>query len=118
MEDRLPTKLWIDALIRRVQTDGASAFVLQRGDSERGEVLIKISSLNGEARLLRPAIDMDGTRIMLDLTAQGVGPIEAEIDDYLRRARDRDQDLWVIEIEDRDARTFVTEPIRSGFRSF
>ncbi|MEO1028038.1 MAG: DUF1491 family protein [Pseudomonadota bacterium] len=118
MPDRLPTKLWIDGLIRRVQSDAAAAFVLHKGDEDRGEILIKISSLDGQARLLRPATDMDGTRIVLDMTQQGIGPDEAEIDAYILKARDRDTDLWVIEIEDPAARSFVTEPIRSGFKSF
>lgn len=118
MDTQLPAKLWIDALIRQAQIDGAAAFVLQKGDPERGDILVKIAHLDRTARLLRPATDMDGSRIVLDLTAQGIGPDEPDIDDYVRRARERDRDLWVVEIEDRDARTFVTEPIRDDYTSF
>lgn len=111
MTVRLPTSLWVDALIRRVSLGGASAFVLQRGDAERGDVLVKLALLDRTARLFSPSMDMDGNRVFLDLVVQGVGPEEAVIDDYVVRARKRDSDLWVVEIEDRDGRHFLTEPV-------
>ena len=42
MEDRLPSWLWVDALVRRVQVAGASCFIVQKGDRERGDVIIKV----------------------------------------------------------------------------
>ena len=110
-EERLPTKVWVDALVRRVQVAGASAFVLQRGDESRGDVLIKVSDLTGLARAYVPRTSMEGTRIFVDLESQGVGPDETAVDDYVRRTADRDRDLWVIEIEDRDGRHFLTERV-------
>lgn len=110
-EERLPTKVWIDALVRRVQVAGASAFILQRGDEARGDVLIKVSELNGTARAYVPRTSMEGARIFVDLEGQGVGPDETGVDDYLRRTAERDRDLWVLEIEDRDGRHFLTEPV-------
>jgi hypothetical protein len=35
------------------------------------------------------------------------------VDVYLNKARQRDSDLWVIEIEDRDMRHFLTETVES-----
>lgn len=110
-EERLPTKVWVDALVRRVQVAGASAFILQRGDDSRGDVLVKVSDLSGMARAYVPRTSMEGTRIFVDLESQGVGPDEAGVDDYVRRTAERDRDLWVIEIEDRDGRHFLTEPV-------
>ncbi|MEM7639956.1 MAG: DUF1491 family protein [Pseudomonadota bacterium] len=110
-EERLPTKVWVDALVRRVQVAGASAFILQRGDESRGDVLVKVSDLNGMARAYVPRTSMEGTRIFVDLESQGVGPDEAGVDDYVRRTAERDGDLWVIEIEDRDGRHFLTEHV-------
>ncbi len=111
--ERLPTHLWVDALIRRAEVAGASAFVIQKGDASRGDVLIKVADLKGEARVYVPRTSMEGERIFVDLAAQGVGPDEAGADDYVRRARSRDSDLWVIEIEDRDARHFITETVEN-----
>ena len=110
-DERLPTKVWVDALVRRVQIAGAAAFVLQRGDESRGDVLIKVSDLQGAARVYAPRTSMEGERIFVDLESQNIGPAETDADDYVRRARERDSDLWVVEIEDRDGRHFLTERV-------
>jgi hypothetical protein len=112
-EERLPTWVWVDALVRRVQVAGASCFILQKGDRERGDVIVKVADLQGRARVYVPRTSMEGTRIFSDVRLQGVGESEAEADDYVRRARSRDSDLWVIEIEDREARHFLTEEIEA-----
>lgn len=109
-DERLPTQVWVEALMRRAQVAGASAFVLQRGEASRGDVLIKVAHLNGEAHAFVPRTSMEGERVFVDLTAQGVGPEEADVDAYVARARDRDRDLWIVEIEDREGRHFLTEP--------
>lgn len=112
-EERLPSWLWVDALIRRTEVAGASCFVLQKGDRERGDVLVKVADLKGGARAYVPRTSMDGERIFSDVRLQGVDETEAGIDAYVRRARDRDSDLWVLEIEDRAGRHFLTEPVET-----
>lgn len=111
--DRLPTDLWANALLRRAQIAGASAFIVQKGDASRGDVLIKVADLQGQARAYVPRTNLEGERVFVDLMVQGVGPEEAVVDDYLQKSKARDSDLWVIEIEDRDARHFLTEPVES-----
>ena len=108
---RLPTKVWVDALLRRVQGAGASVFVLQRGDTSRGDVLIKVTDLKGAAHVYSPRITMEGERIFANLESQSIGPDEMSADAYLQRARDRDRDLWVVEIEDPEMRHFLTERV-------
>ena len=110
-DERLPTQTWVEALIRRAQVAGAAAFILQRGDASRGDVLIKVANLQGEARAYVPRTSMEGERIFVDLSHQNVGPDEVSVDAYLTRAKVRDSDLWVVEIEDREARHFLTEPV-------
>ncbi len=110
-DERLPTKTWVEALIRRAQLEGAGVFVLQKGDEARGDVLLKVADLQGQARAYVPRTSMDGKRIFVDLHSQQVGPDEASVDDYVQRARQRDSDLWIVEIEDRQARHFLTEPV-------
>jgi hypothetical protein len=98
--DRLPTRLWIEALIRRAEVAGSSAFVV-----------IMVARLDGTAAAYLPSMSLDGDRMFLNLAAQGIGPDEASVDAYLTRARGRDSDLWIVEIEDRQGRHFLTEPV-------
>ncbi|MEM9740818.1 MAG: DUF1491 family protein [Pseudomonadota bacterium] len=112
MNGRLPTGLWADALLRRVQNAGAAAFVIQKGDGERGDVLIKVATLDGGAVAYVPSINFEtGDRHFVDLAARGIDKTEQAIDAYILRARARDLDLWVIEIEDREGRHFLTESV-------
>lgn len=111
---RLSAGLWVDALVRRASVAGASAFIVQKGDAERGDVLVKLAHLDRTARLFAPSMDLEGNRIFLDLVVQGVGPDETEIDAYIERARARDGDLWVVEIEDREGRHFLIEAVKSS----
>ncbi len=117
MDARLPTRLWAEALIRRAETVGAAGFVVQKGDASRGDVLIKVATLNGQARLYMPGMGMDGMRIFVDLETQGIGPDEKDVDAYVARARDRDRDLWVVEIEDREGRHFLVEEVQAASTS-
>ncbi|MEL6324002.1 MAG: DUF1491 family protein [Pseudomonadota bacterium] len=108
---RLPTKLWVDALLRRANLSGAGGFVLRSGDADRGDVLVKVATLDGEAALYAPGTSLEGARIFLNLALQGVGPAEGEVDAYIERARSRDPDIWIVEIEDKLGRHFLTEPV-------
>lgn len=116
MEARLPTHVWVGALIRRVQAAGASAFVIQHGDEDRGDVLVKVARLDGTASAYIPGMGLSGERVFIDLASQDIGPAEREVDAYIARACDRDPDLWVIEIEDREGRHFLTETVEDTSR--
>ena len=111
VDARRSTQVWVDALLRRVQVAGASVFVLQRGDESRGDVLIKVTDLKGAAQVYTPRLTMEGERVFANLEAQSIGPDEASADAYLRRAKERDRDLWVVEIEDPEMRHFLTERV-------
>jgi hypothetical protein len=97
--DRLPTRLWIEALVRRAQLSGAGAFVVQHGDDDRGDVLIKVARLDGKAAAYAPSMSLEGERIFLNLAMQGIGPDEASVDEYVQRAK--------------EGRTFLTEPVEN-----
>ncbi|MAK62791.1 MAG: hypothetical protein CMK09_17620 [Ponticaulis sp.] len=113
MNDRLPTSLWVDALVRRVSLGGASAFVVSRGDRERGDVVVKVNSLDGRAALLVPSPLMSESRSFDWLPVPGKLVPDDEVEELVRRRRSYDPDLWVIEIEDKQARHFLTETVNS-----
>ncbi|MES1202497.1 MAG: DUF1491 family protein [Pseudomonadota bacterium] len=109
--EELKTWIWAQALIRRAQVSGAFATVARRGDSDAGAVLVKVAMMNGKAKLFAPAQDGEGERIWLNLSQGALGEEEAAIDAYARKRGETDPDLWVIEIEDRHGRHFLTEPV-------
>ncbi|MBX3509981.1 MAG: DUF1491 family protein [Hyphomonadaceae bacterium] len=110
----LKTDFWVSALIRRAQIGGAFAAVARKGDTDAGAVLVKVASLDGRARLYAPARAGEGERVWLDLSAGSLGDEEAAVDAYARKRADVDPDLWVVEIEDRQARHFLEERIDKG----
>ncbi|MDD3019578.1 MAG: DUF1491 family protein [Alphaproteobacteria bacterium] len=97
---RLPTSLWVDAHLRRLNEQGKSYYIVNKGAFAAGTVLIKISLLDGTARLLSQIRNMEGELGWMAALKQDVTP-EQEVDGYIQRALSRDPDLWVIEIEDR-----------------
>ena len=101
----LATDVWVGALIRRAQLGGAFATVARHGDPRAGAVLVKIyDSANRTARLYSEATGPDGDRLWMR-------PLDTEVDAYIERQAHFDSDLWVVEIEDREGRHFLTEKV-------
>jgi len=106
----LKTHIWAPALIRRAEGAGAYAAVIKKGDPDSGTAMIKVRTLDGNAVLYRPIRNMEGTRVWLPK-----GPdTEREIDLYINKQIDDDPDLWIIEVEDREGRSFLTEGIEGS----
>lgn len=110
----LKSDIWVGALIRRAQAAGAFAAVARRGDRDAGDVIVKVAKLDGTARLYAASINVEGETIWLDLSAGSLGDREADVDAYARRRGETDPDLWVVEIEDRAGRHFLTEPVQKS----
>jgi hypothetical protein len=107
-EPRVKTSIWAAALIRRAEVNGASAFVTKKGDPDSGAVLVKVSLLNGTARVWSAGYGDEGQRRWVKATGAEVVP-DSVAEDYIARAKSRDSDLWVVEVEDRAGRDFLTE---------
>ena len=108
----LSTDIWVSALIRRAEIGGAFGVVVRKGDARAGAVLVKVlNRTDGTARLYAEATRMDGERVWMQpqLTDQ-----EQDLDRYIERAARIDPDVWVVEIEDRDGRHFLTEPVEKA----
>ncbi len=97
----LPTQLYIDAHLRRLTGQGVPYYISHRGNAAGGVILLKIVNIleGWHVRLLLRQRDiMSGElgwmRVFTDRDVE-----ESEADAYIRRAVDRDPDLWVIEIE-------------------
>jgi hypothetical protein len=105
--ESLRTEIWVSALIRRAQIGGAFATVAARGDPDAGAVVVKVNFLDGRARAFAPALDAEGQRTWIDPLGGEAAEPESRVEDYLRRRRERDPDLWIVEIDDRHGRSFI-----------
>ncbi|MFT3725367.1 MAG: DUF1491 family protein [Hyphomonadaceae bacterium] len=108
MPREISASLWVSALLRRASTGGAFATIVHRGDEERGDVLVKVTRARGEAVLFAPAFNPEGPTEFEQLKAED----EAGVDFLISKRLKLDRDLWVIEIEDREGRHFLTEKVR------
>jgi len=107
---RLKAAFFVKAHIRLCASRGVTATVVRHGDDDAGNVLIKINSLDGRACVLEPATNVDGARVWMRIT--GADPVDdTQADAAIARALKRDSDIWVLEIEDRDGRHFLSEPV-------
>ncbi|HVV27324.1 MAG TPA: DUF1491 family protein [Rhizomicrobium sp.] len=106
---RLKAGIFVRALIRRAQVAGASAFVLRSGAEEAGAIIIRVSRLDGTTLVLNQARDGRGAPVW----AQPLGgwTADARATEWCARQVGFDPDLWIVEIEDREGRAFVDEPI-------
>jgi hypothetical protein len=70
--------------------------------------VVKVSRVRGQARLYVPAFNPDGPAAFERLAADS----ESDVDALIEKRLKADRDLWVIEIEDREGRHFLTETVR------
>ncbi len=106
MSPRLASGVWVSAYLVRLRLADIPVYVTAKGDAEAGAVVVKVALLDGTARAYERRSDlMSGARAWM-LFAEGP---EVEVDTQLARARARDPDLWVIELEDRAGRTLLDE---------
>ncbi|MFN3823779.1 MAG: DUF1491 family protein [Pseudorhodobacter sp.] len=106
MGPRLTADFWVRAYLARLRLADIPAFVVAKGDVTAGAVLVKLSTLDGQARAFQRSFDiMSGARVWIVL-AEGDEP---NVDAAIGRQRGFDPDLWVIEVEDRAGRTLLEE---------
>jgi hypothetical protein len=107
---RLRSDIFVAALIRRAETQGAVAMLRRRGAAEAGAIFVKLDRLDGRAALFGPAPQSEEPPEGVDRffarmhAGEWIDPADAE--DRLKREAAFDPDLWIVEIEDREGRAF------------
>lgn len=107
MTPRLTARFWVDAYLARLRLADISAFITAHGDDTAGAILVKLNTLDGQARALTRGFDLaTGGRNWTELASGD----EAEVDRAIAAQRRFDPDLWVIEVEDRAGRHLLGTP--------
>jgi hypothetical protein len=107
---RVTTSLWVSALIRRVQAAGSMATVIHKGAAEAGAVFLIVSDLEGSNSFYGPAPQTEyGSDGGLERRFECLRDIStvSQVEQKIERERNFDPDIWVVEIEDRQGRTFI-----------
>jgi hypothetical protein len=106
---RLRTDFWVAALRRRAEAAGAFISVARRGAAEAGAVFVLVDRRDGRFDLYGPAPqsvfdDKPSDRLFSLLIHEGP-------EDTMRARMEQeskfDPDLWLIDIEDREGRSFL-----------
>ncbi len=111
MVERLRSDFWVAAHIRRCFVENVVAMLRRRGAAEAGAVWVKVDHLDGTAVLYAPApqsaFEARGIeRLFVRAHAdEAIGSGEAE--SRLSRETRFDPDLWIVEVEDRQGRSFL-----------
>jgi len=104
---RLTAEFWVHAYLSRLRVYDIPAFVTAHGDDTAGAVLVKLNTLDGQARAFHRTFDLTSGGRKWDTLAEGV---EADVDHSIAKQRSFDPDLWVVEVEDRAGRHLLDEP--------
>ena len=107
---RLKTEIWVQALVLRAAHGGAMATVLNRGDKDAGDCLVRVNNLDGSSSLFSPILGPEGHRIWQERLESSTD--NQTIDDLIKQDLRTDPDLWVVEIEDRHGRHFLEETVK------
>ena len=132
MSARLKTGLWVQAQVRLCDLQFIPIAVTRRGDPDAGSILLKLLRKDGLCRLLRRTTTFEGVQgwavaagggaagsgaaggEAAGSRAAGTGEVSEETaDGYIERESARDRDLWVVEIEDYDARYEIDGPVET-----
>lgn len=105
-DPRLASGIWVAAYLTRLRLSDIAHYVTARGDETAGAVVVKLATMDGQARAFQRSFDLQTERRVWMVLASGPEP---EVDALLKRQRARDPDLWIIEVEDRQGRTLLDQ---------
>ena len=113
MMGTLPSGILVSALLKRVNDSGGMGMVRARGDAESGAILLLLNENNGSSKVMERALDPLGKVILVETGPADPADAKAR-EAYCRRRRDRDPDLWVVELDIPSAERFAAETITLG----
>ncbi|WP_135078374.1 DUF1491 family protein [Terasakiella sp. SH-1] len=99
MSERIKAGIWVQAQLRICDINFISAMVVRKGDPDSGSVLLKINRFKDGCAVFVPITTIEGARGWMHGLKDGYVD-ERACDDYITRQTQRDDDMWVLEIED------------------
>lgn len=109
-EPRLKTELWVQAQVRLCDINVLPIAIRRRGDPDAGAVLLRLLRDGNRSLLLKRATVAGGGSGWMAVGGSAATDGQAA-EAYIAREIARDDDLWVIEIEDPKQRFHVDGPV-------
>jgi hypothetical protein len=107
---RLKSELWVLAQIRTCDRHSIQAVVAHKGDPDSGAILVDVEDAEGRHVVWTQILTVEGERGWMRGT--GPEPVDgAAAAAYVQRARERDYDIWVLDIYDRKGTFKLDGPI-------
>ena len=110
---RLPSGVEAAAIVRRAEQSGDFATILQRGDPERGALLLTVTSRGRHIACLERVASLAGTDEW-----HSVGPQEdassTDVAEFLAKRSRFDPDCWQIELDIASPERFIAETTGQG----
>ena len=97
-EIRTPTHLLVQAKTLKISAAGHGVYITRKGEKMSGLILLKLSDMAGQCKLLTQQRNMEGILSWVNVFRDEIVE-EKKADEYCERAANRDPDLWVIEVE-------------------
>jgi hypothetical protein len=105
-DSRLPSHLEVASLVRAVNAAGGFATVAARGDRDSGAMLVVCCVNGGPGTAYERTPQRDGSRAWTRIKVQD-SDNPREFQEYCERRRQRDPDLWIVELDIPDAERFI-----------
>ncbi|QCK86594.1 DUF1491 family protein [Phreatobacter aquaticus] len=110
---RVTSDFWVSAFLRRVRLEGGFAVLRRRGALEAGAIAVVVSRAADRLVALylqAPQSAFDDTKPADRLFVSAYPDLfveEERVNAKLAREIDFDPDLWIVDVEDRDGRSFL-----------
>ena len=112
MDERLAPGLEVSAFIRSAEQAGGVGTVLQKGDPQRGSILVQVTCRGSHKGFLDRSLQSGG-----GYKWQLCGPQTDEperVAQYLGQRQRSDPDCWIIELDIPAAERFIAETTAEG----
>lgn len=106
MDTRIPVHLEVGGLIKAVQAAGGFATVIAKGERDAGTLLILCCENGTNLRAYERMPSLDGPRKWSQSKVQDPDN-PSEFTEYVERRKRQDDDLWIVELDIRDAEKFL-----------
>ena len=102
--------MWVEAHVRTCFASDMPTFIINKGDSERGGILLKVNRFSEGISIYEQALNFDGHK-MWRLLSNFEATAESDADAFLAKKRQYDMDIWILEIEDTKGHYSLDAPL-------